>query len=63
MINLEDLDREELLFFISCYNDYIIDFYDTHEEGMQPVCAYEFFDNEFQEILREKGEIDYPKEV
>lgn len=54
MNSLEELDREELLFFIGCYNNYIIDFYDTHEEGMQPVCAYEFFDTEFQEILKEQ---------
>lgn len=60
MINIEDLDREDLLFFIGCYNNYIIEFYDEHEEGMIPVCAYEFFDTEFQEILREKS--DY-KEV
>lgn len=60
MISLEDLDREDLLFFIDCYNNYIVEFYDDHEEGMQPVCAYEFFDNEFQEILREQA--DYKEE-
>jgi len=60
MINIEDLDREDLLFLIDCYNNYIVEFYDEHEEGMCPVSIYEFFDNEFQEILREKS--DY-KEV
>lgn len=60
MINIEDLDREDLLFLIDCYNNYIVEFYDEHEEGMYPVSIYEFFDNEFQEILREKS--DY-KEV
>ena len=60
MINIEDLDREDLLFLIGCYNNYIVEFYDEHEEGMYPVSIYEFFDNEFQEILREKS--DY-KEV
>lgn len=55
MINLKDLDKEELLFFIECYNDYIINYYDEHEEGMQPICAYEFFDTEFQEILEERN--------
>lgn len=60
MNSLEDLDREDLLFFIGCYNNYVVEFYDEHEEGMQPVSAYEFFDNEFQEILREQA--DY-KEV
>lgn len=60
MINIEDLDREDLLFLIDCYNNYVVEFYDEHEEGMYPVSVYEFFDNEFQEILREKS--DY-KEV
>ena len=60
MINIEDLDREDLLFFIGCYNNYVIEFYDDHEEGMYPVSVYEFFDNEFQEILKENS--DY-KEV
>ena len=54
MISLEELDREDLLFFIGCYNNYVVEFYDEHEEGMQPVSAYEFFDNEFQEILEEQ---------
>lgn len=56
MNNLEDLDREDLLFFIGCYNNYIIDFFDEHEEGMQPVSAYEFFDTKFQGILKEMEE-------
>lgn len=56
MNSLEELDREDLLFFIGCYNNYIIDFLDEHEEGMQPVSAYEFFDTEFQGILKEMEE-------
>ena len=56
MNNLEDLDREDLFFFIGCYNNYIVEFYDEHEEGMQPVSAYEFFDTEFQGILKEMEE-------
>ena len=59
-MGIEDLDREDLLFLIGCYNNYVVEFYDEHEEGMYPVSIYEFFDNEFQEILREKS--DY-KEV
>ena len=53
---LEDLDKEELLFFINCYNDYIVEFFDNHEEGMSPVGAYEYFDTDFQEILKERAE-------
>ena len=56
MNNLEELDREDLLFFIGCYNNYTINFFDEHEEGMQPVSAYEFFDTEFQGILKEMEE-------
>lgn len=54
MNSLEELDKEDLLFFIGCYNNYIIDFFDEHEDGMQPICAYEFFDTEFQGILKEQ---------
>ena len=61
MNNLENLDREDLLFFIGCYNNYIVEFYDNHEKEMCPVGAYEFFDNEFQEILRKQAEEDYPQ--
>lgn len=60
MVSIEDLDREDLLFLIGCYNNYVVEFYDEHEDGMYPVSVYEFFDNEFQEILRENS--DY-KEV
>lgn len=56
MISIEDLDREDLLFLIDCYNNYVVEFYDEHEEGMYPVSIYEFFDNEFQEILRENSD-------
>lgn len=55
MIRVDEMDKEELLFFIDCYNNYIIDFFDEHEEGMQPVCIYEFFDTEFQEILKDRA--------
>lgn len=54
MNSLEELDREDLLFFIGCYNNYIIDFFDEYEDSMQPICAYEFFDTEFQGILKEQ---------
>lgn len=57
MVSIEDLDREDLLFLIGCYNNYVVEFYDEHKEGMYPVSVYEFFDNEFQEIL--KGNSDY----
>lgn len=54
MNSLENMKKEDLLFFINCYNDYIVNFYEEHEEGMFPVCVAEFFDFEFQEILKNK---------
>lgn len=54
MNSLEELDSEDLLFFIGCYNNYIIDFFDEHKDGKQPIGAYEFFDTEFQGILKEQ---------
>lgn len=56
MSNIEDLDREDLLFLIGCYNNYVVDFFEEHEEGMQPVSVYEFFENEFQDIIKEETE-------
>lgn len=53
---IEDLDREDLLFLIGCYNNYVVEFFDDHEEGMCPVSVYEFYENEFQEILKESEE-------
>lgn len=55
-MGIEDLDREDLLFLIGCYNNYVVEFYDEHEEGMYPVSVYEFYENEFQEILKESEE-------
>lgn len=46
-MEIEDLDREDLLFLIGCYNNYVVDFFEEHEEGMYPVSVYEFYENEF----------------
>lgn len=48
---IEFLDREDLLNLIGYYNNYVIEFYDNHDKEMTPVSVYEFFDNEYQEIL------------
>lgn len=47
--NVEDLDKDALLDLLGHYNNYVVDFFNTHEEGMQPVSVYEFFENEYQE--------------
>lgn len=54
---IEYLDKEELLNLLGYYNNYIVDFFDTHERDMQPVSIYEYFDNEYQEII-EKEQIE-----
>jgi len=51
--SIESLDRDDLLFFMGTYNNYIVDF--DYKNSGQPVCVYEFFENEFQEILEEQG--------
>lgn len=56
MNSLEELDREDLLFLIGCYNNYVVDFFEEHEEGMYPVSVYEFYENEFQDIIKEETE-------
>lgn len=55
-MEIEDLDREDLLFLIGCYNNYVVDFFEEHEEGMYPVSVYEFYKNEFQDIIKEETE-------
>lgn len=55
-MEIEDLDREDLLFLIGCYNNYVVDFFEEHEEGMYPISVYEFYENEFQDIIKEETE-------
>lgn len=49
MLNFEDLSKKELIDLIVAYNDYVIEYFEEHEEG-NPVCVSEFFDNEYQEM-------------
>lgn len=49
-VDYDMLDREDLLYLMGCYNNYIIDFYEEHDSGCIPVSIYEFYENEFQEI-------------
>ena len=44
---LENLSKEELKDLIECYNDYIIEWNEEHDEG-EPVSIYEYYDNEYQ---------------
>lgn len=47
---LEELSKEDLLKLLMAYSDYIISFYEEHDYGSFPVCIYEFYDNEYQEL-------------
>lgn len=51
MAELEVLEKDELLKLIKFYNDYIFEFLEEHDEGMTPVSIYEFYDNEYQELI------------
>jgi hypothetical protein len=48
---IEDLGYEDLLVFLGLYNNYVLEFFDDHDEGSQPVSTYEWFDNEYQSAL------------
>lgn len=48
-----DLEYEDLIKFIEAYNRYVQDFNEEHDSGY-PVSCYEFFDYEYQEILKEE---------
>ncbi len=45
------LSKKELIRFIVQYDKYIQNFFETHEDGMIPVCAEEFYDNDYQYII------------
>lgn len=50
--NIENLEKNDILYLIECYNNYIMEF--DYENSGEPVSIYEFMDYEFQEILNEK---------
>lgn len=44
---LKDYSKQELLQIIRAYDKYIIDWYETHDEGC-PVCVDEFLVNDYE---------------
>ena len=48
-----DLTKEQLLDLMKCYDRYIIEWFDDHDEGC-PVCLSEFYNNEYQIILEDR---------
>lgn len=59
---LNQYSKQELIQIIKCYDQYLQDWLDEeyHDEGQEPICIYEFIDNEYQEML-EAGYNDYNK--
>lgn len=55
--DFNNLDRDELLDIIWCYDDYIINYMDEHgvcKDGCCPVCLLEFVNNDYQELKENK---------
>lgn len=53
-MDLTKYSKQELIQIMKCYDQYIQDWLDIDEElreGQEPVCLYEFIDNEYQEML------------
>jgi hypothetical protein len=49
---LEELNKGELISLMIEYDRYIVEFYESHDNGDIPVCLMEFYHNDFQEIIR-----------
>ncbi len=49
------LNSTELLHLLDNYSMYVTEFYDEHSSAEYPVCVYEFYDNEYQEIIKENN--------
>ena len=49
---LNEYSKQELIQIIKCYDQYLQDWFDEDlRAGQEPVCIYEFIDNEYQEML------------
>ena len=47
-MDLFELSKGELEKVVKAYNDYVMEYFEEHNEGC-PVSIYEFYDNEYQE--------------
>lgn len=52
MTKYEDLDWEDIHKVAGEYSNYIMEFDCT--DGSHPVCIYEFYENEYQELLKDQ---------
>lgn len=50
-MSVNDLEYEDLLHFVYEYNFYVMDF--DYKNSGQPVSIHEFYENEYQEIIKD----------
>lgn len=51
---IEELPHQELFDLLKEYDKYVIEVTDR-EDGSVPVCVLEFYQNEYQDIRKQKG--------
>ena len=44
---VDDLSHENLVDLLESYNEYILNFYENHDSGSQPVGLLEYFHNDY----------------
>lgn len=50
---VEELDKDELLDILVHYNNYVADFYESHDYPSQPACLMEFVNNDYANMINE----------
>lgn len=53
---VDELGFEDLKEFLYRYDMYVSHFFDEHDEGSEPVCMVEYFNNDFQELMNGNDE-------
>lgn len=53
--DLYDYSKDELIDIMVEYNNYLMEYPETHDAGSYPISLWEFVDNEYQDILEKKG--------
>lgn len=56
-MELFNLSKNELVKVMKAYNDYVMGYFEEHEEGC-PCSIYEFYDNEYQEFYNTEVSTD-----
>lgn len=53
MNDLKSFDKEELIDVISAYSNYVVEFYEEHDEGSQPASFKEFLEIDYPMIYKD----------